>query len=173
MHREYLKQHNLILHCHSGSYRLRNRDGSRRSFFMGIIVIDLPKQASRAVPFLFHSTLRQLLYKLFLIDLLHLRNQHGQICCRHIEDAGICRELAVNISHHFVGTMACPVKDRSGICAGAFLELIIRNKSPLWELLPELFRHVRVTTEKQNALLYNICISNNHVQIMTDCDNSR
>ena len=58
--------------------------------------------------------------------------------------------------------MACPVKDRSGICAGAFLELIIRNKSPLWELLPELFRHVRVTTEKQNALLYNICISNNH-----------
>ena len=120
---------------------------------MGIIVIDLPEQASRAVPFLFHSTLRQLLYKLFLIDLLHLRNQHGQICCRHIEDAGIGRELAVNIAHHFVGAMTRPVKDRSGIRAGAFLELIIRNKSPLWKFLPELLRHVRVTSQKQNALL--------------------
>ena len=88
---------------------------------MGIIVIDLPEQASRAVPFLFHSTLRQLLYKLFLIDLLHLRNQHGQICCRHIEDAGICREFAVNISHHFVGAMACPVKTAAGFAQEHFL----------------------------------------------------
>ena len=85
--------------------------------------------------------------------MLHLRNQHGQICSRQIEDAGIGRELAVNIAHHLVGAMTCPVKDRSRICAGAFLELLIRNKRPLGNLLPELFRHVRVTAEEQNALL--------------------
>lgn len=123
-------------------------------FAMGIIVIDLPEQASLAVSFLFHSALRRLLYKLFLIDLLHLRNQHGQICCRHIEDAGICRKLAVNIAHHFVGAMACPVKDRSRIRAGAFLELIVRNKRPLGKLLPELLRHVRMTAKEQNALFW-------------------
>lgn len=89
-----------------------------------------------------------------LISTFHLGNQQWQVGCADVEDGSIIRKFTIDVTHEFMGRMACPVEDDGFVNDGKAFELVIGDEGPLWELAAKFLSHIRMAAEEQDAFLW-------------------